>query len=141
MPNKVVARANDAFDAATSGGWNGVEVHIEAPAVTRAEVLARWSQPGRIPGLRDMSSGAVGRIRVHCSDGVVDLPIPGRDMPVPPAGTPRPPAPPPEAPPEPAPTGGPRAVPPGGGRPGIAPPGGDGRERPPDGGTPPPGEE
>jgi hypothetical protein len=87
----MVTRANEAFDAAASNGWSNVDVHIEAPQMTRAEALARWSAPNRVPSLHDMSSGAVRKITVHCSDGPVELPLPGRDMPIPPAGTPRPP--------------------------------------------------
>jgi hypothetical protein len=71
----MVKRANDAFDAAVDNGWSAVDVHVEAPLISKDEALERWSATNRVPRPRDMSRDAVAGISVHCSDGVVDLPI------------------------------------------------------------------
>lgn len=83
QPEKVVTRTNKAFDQAVRHGWSGIDLHIEAPASTKEAVLRRWSGDNRQPTPRDMSGGAVAKITVHCSDGPVELPLPGRDIPVP----------------------------------------------------------
>jgi hypothetical protein len=73
---RVVARSNEAFAKAQKSGWADVDVNIEAPSATRNDVLQRWSAPNRIPSPKPMPGGVVTRIRVFCSDGVVELPIP-----------------------------------------------------------------
>jgi hypothetical protein len=76
QPNKMVKRANDAFASAQKAGWTNVDLHIEARDITMAEAQARWTATNRTPQVKPMPGGNIGRIRVHCSDGVVDLPVP-----------------------------------------------------------------
>jgi hypothetical protein len=82
QPGKMVTRANEAFEAATRDGWSNVDVHIEAPYLSKDQATQRWSAPNRQPKPRDTSGGAVERITVHCADGSIRLPIPRHDLPI-----------------------------------------------------------
>ena len=53
-----------------------MDVIIEALSATRDQVLQRWNAPNRIPSIKPMPGGFVTRIRVFCSDGIIELPIP-----------------------------------------------------------------
>jgi hypothetical protein len=86
----MVKRANDAFASAQKAGWTNVDLHIEARDITMAEAQARWSATNRTPQVKPMPGGNIGRIRVHCSDGVVDLPVPTGATAPPPAPVPAP---------------------------------------------------
>jgi hypothetical protein len=76
QPNKMVQRANDAFASAQKHNWTNVDLHIEARDITMAEAQTRWGATNRVPPLKPMPGGAIGRIRVHCSDGIIELPVP-----------------------------------------------------------------
>lgn len=77
QPNKVVTRANDAFRSARAHGFSGVDVHIHAPGTTTSEVLARWVATNRIPPPDPGMEILLFRVRVHCSDGTVNMPLGG----------------------------------------------------------------
>lgn len=81
QPSKVVTRANEAYDSAKNNGWTDIDLHIEALGTTTQEVVMRWNQPNRVPTPKDMSGGFIKRIRVHCSDGIVELPLPSSSNP------------------------------------------------------------
>lgn len=76
QPRNVVRNANEAYEAARKDGWEDVDLHIEAHEATRQEVTDRWNAPNRKPSLKPMPGGHITRIRVYCSDGFVDLPVP-----------------------------------------------------------------
>jgi hypothetical protein len=71
QPNKVVTRANEAYENARNAGWKSVELHIEAKDASKADVVARWQATNRIPTLKPMPDGVISKIRVYCADGSV----------------------------------------------------------------------
>jgi hypothetical protein len=75
-PSKVVARANEAFAAARDNGWSNVDLEINSPNMTKAQVQARWNAPNTTPSVKPMDGGYISKIRVRCSDGALDLPVP-----------------------------------------------------------------
>ena len=70
----MVKNANEALDNAVKAGWTDIELHIEAPGITKQEASVRWHQTNRVPELRDMSGGNITSVTVHCSDGPIELP-------------------------------------------------------------------
>jgi hypothetical protein len=80
--SKVVTRANEAYASAQKHGWHNVDLHIESPSLTQAEVLARWNASNATPAVKPMPGDHIGRITVHCSDGLLSLPVPVAPRPV-----------------------------------------------------------
>jgi hypothetical protein len=76
QPRQVVTRANDAYTQALDAGFTDVDLYIDAPQTTIAEVRKRWSATSALPRLQPMPGGIIATVRVFCSDGSVDLPIP-----------------------------------------------------------------
>jgi len=81
--SKVVTRANEAYSAARDSGWKNVDLRIEAPQLTKAQVLARWNAAHATPSVKPMPGGHVRSITVYCSDGVLSIPVPTGAVPVP----------------------------------------------------------
>ena len=79
LARSVVSHANDAYDKA--GGWNDVDLNIEARDATKATVRHRWNQRGESPKVKGMPGRRITRIRVHCQDGIVELDILGATPP------------------------------------------------------------
>jgi hypothetical protein len=75
QPSSIVEHANDAYKKAANNGWENVELHIEAPSTTVEEATKRWAAQNATVTPTDMSGGALESITVHCSDGVVTLPL------------------------------------------------------------------
>ena len=81
--SKVVTRANEAYSAARDSGWKNVDLRIEAPQLTKAQVLARWNAAHATPSVKPMPGGHVRSITVYCSDGVLSIPVPTGAVPTP----------------------------------------------------------